>query len=111
MCEFMFSDILNKAAYATFFRSGNEFDASFSFEVSFGFIPREFQGTVEDRYLYEEEGDVTEIYFITSGNWCIAFDSFAKDSQIDNFAMDNDDLGLNGTLDMHNRGILVAIRR
>jgi hypothetical protein len=60
MCDFMFSDILNKAAFATFFRSGNEFDAHFAFEVSFGFIPREFLGT-------EEEGDVTEIYFITSG--------------------------------------------
>jgi hypothetical protein len=63
----MFSDILNKAAFATFFRSGNEFDAHFAFEVSFGFIPREFLGTPEDRYMYEEEGDVTEIYFITSG--------------------------------------------
>ena len=80
MCEFLFADVLKKTAYATFFRSGNEFDSNFSYEVSFGFMPREFLGTVDDRYLYEEEGDVTEIYFITGGNWCIAFESFAKDS-------------------------------
>ena len=42
-------------------------------------MPREFQNTEEDRYLLEEEGDVTEIYFIVKGSWCVAFDSFAKD--------------------------------
>jgi len=42
MCEFLFEDILKKAAFQTFFRSGKEFDSNFAYQVSFGFMPREF---------------------------------------------------------------------
>jgi len=35
-----------------------------------------FKNTAEDRYLYEEEIDVTEIYFIARGDWAIGFNSF-----------------------------------
>jgi len=42
MCEFLFEDILKKAAFQGFFRPGKEFDSSFAYEVSFGFMPREF---------------------------------------------------------------------
>lgn len=41
-------------------------------------MPRQFKNTPEDRYLLEEEVDVTEIYFIIKGDWAIAFNSFVK---------------------------------
>jgi hypothetical protein len=34
--------------------------------------------TPEDRYMYEEEGDVSEIIFIISGEWAVAFNSYLK---------------------------------
>jgi hypothetical protein len=40
-------------------------------------MPREFLDDPSDRYIYEEEGDVTEMYFIIKGEWCIAFNSFS----------------------------------
>ena len=39
-------------------------------------MPRHFDPTPEDRYIFEEEGDSTEIYFVLSGSWAIAFDMF-----------------------------------
>jgi hypothetical protein len=44
--------------------------------LSFGFMPRLFTDEPDDRYILEEEGDVTEINFIMSGTWAIAFNSF-----------------------------------
>lgn len=55
---------------------GKEFDTNFLYEIAFGFMPRLFKNTAEDRYIYEEEIDVTEIYFILKGEWAIAFNSF-----------------------------------
>jgi hypothetical protein len=39
-------------------------------------MPRLFTDDPGDRYILEEEGDVTEINFIMSGNWAIGFNSF-----------------------------------
>ena len=55
---------------------GKEFDTNFLYEIAFGFMPRSFKNNAEDRYLYEEEVDVTEIYFIWKGEWAIGFNSF-----------------------------------
>jgi len=74
----LFDDILMKTAFQSFFRAGSKFDSNFAFQVAFGFIPREFTDDPIDRYILEEEGDVTEIYFIMSGEWAVGFDSFAK---------------------------------
>ena len=51
---------------------------SFAYEVTFGLMPRQFLDNADDRFILEEEGDVTEIYFVMEGKWGIAFDSFAK---------------------------------
>lgn len=71
---------------------GREFDTNFLFEVAFGFMPRQFKNTAEDRYLYEEEVDVTEIYFILKGEWAIAFNSYFKlsDGQLTQSVSDED---------------------
>jgi hypothetical protein len=42
-------------------------------------MPREFLDDPNDRYILEEEGDVTEIYFIMAGHWAVCFDSYTKD--------------------------------
>lgn len=41
-------------------------------------MPRQFKNTPEDRYMYEEESDVTEIYFILKGEWAVAFNCYFK---------------------------------
>ena len=76
MCKFLFEDIIGNPAFASFFRPGREFDTNFVYAVSFGFMPRRFKNSKEDRYILEEEGDVTEIYFIVNGEWAIGYNSF-----------------------------------
>jgi len=61
LTKFLFSDIFEMAAFKSFFNVGNDFQNSFIYEVSFGFIPRQFLSTSWDRYIIEEESDVTEI--------------------------------------------------
>jgi hypothetical protein len=108
MCHFLFEDILKKPAFQSFFRSGKEFDSNFAYEIAFGFMPREFIDSPSDRYILEEEGDVTEIYFIMKGDWAICFDSFAGD----HIALDSNEIEeMQGTADMQRRGILVAQRK
>ena len=51
MCKFLFDDIIEKSALKSFFKLGKEFDSSFVYEVSFGFMPRQFKNTEEDRYM------------------------------------------------------------
>lgn len=80
MCKFLFQDIIEKPAFKTFFKIGKEFDANFVYEVAFGFIPRQFKDTPEDRYILLEEGDVTEIYFILKGEWAIAYNGYMTPS-------------------------------
>lgn len=64
------------SAFKSFFKIGDSFDSNFLYEIAFGFLPRQFKPTQEDRYMYEEEVDVTEIYFIIRGEWAIAFNSY-----------------------------------
>jgi hypothetical protein len=109
MTEFLFEDLLTKTAFQSFFRTGNEFDDSFTYEIAFGFIPREFLDTPEDRYIYEEEGDVTEIYFIMKGAWCVAFDSFAR-GDLEGIEFDGEE-NMKGTPDMLRKKILIAARK
>jgi hypothetical protein len=78
MCKFLFQDIITLSAFKSFFKMGREFDTNFLYEIAFGFMPRQFKNTAEDRYMYEEEVDVTEIYFILKGDWAIAFNSYFK---------------------------------
>jgi len=105
ICKFLFSDIIEKPAFRTFFKLGCEFDSNFTYEVSLGFMPRQFFPTPEDRFIYHEEGDVTEIYFIKKGEWAIAFNTYCYDIQL------NDDNEMLGPDDLTKQGILLASRR
>ena len=105
MCHFLFEDILKKTAFQSFFRSGKEFGSNFAYQIAFGFMPREFLDSPGDRYILEEEGDVTEIYFIMKGDWAVCFDSFAGDQiHLEGPEMEE----MLGTSDMQQRGILIA---
>ena len=106
MCNFLFEDIIGNPAFKSFFIPGREFDSNFLYEVSFGFMPRLFQGNKEDRYILEEEGDVTEIYFIVNGEWAIGFNSFQNNVPTINFT-ENNDLPP-GTQDIAERKIVIA---
>jgi hypothetical protein len=78
MCKFLFQDIFELPAFKSFFKMGREFDDNFVYEIAFGFMPRLFKNTAEDRYMLEEEENVTEIYFIIKGEWAIAYNSYLK---------------------------------
>jgi hypothetical protein len=78
MCKFLFQDIFELPAFKSFFKMGREFDDNFVYEIAFGFMPRLFKNTPEDRYMLEEEENVTEIYFIIKGEWAIAYNSYLK---------------------------------
>ena len=75
MTNFLFFDIIEKKSFDNFFRIGREFDSNFVYQVAFGFMPRQFDPTESDRFILNEEGDVTEIYFIVKGDWAIGYNS------------------------------------
>jgi len=107
MCKFLFKDIVERAAFKSFFKVGQEFDSDFIYEVSFGFMPRLFRDTPEDRYLLMEEGDVTEIYFILKGDWAVAYNGYLTPG--DGLILDQQDA--NGPEDMMREGRYIAMRR
>ena len=80
--KFLFADVLDVGAFSCFFTVGRRYDNEFLYKVSFGLMPRNYQATPDDRYIIDEEGDVTEITFIVSGNWAIAFDMYISDTYV-----------------------------
>lgn len=83
-------------------------DPNFIYHIAFGFIPRRFTNQQDDRYIYEEEGEVNEIHFILKGEWAIGFNSYLRPSDLNNKDLDED---LKGPEDMTKLGYLIAGRR
>ena len=52
-----------------------ELDANsrFLYDLSFGFMPRHFEPSDEDRIIFDEEDVVTEMYFILDGKIGIGY--------------------------------------
>lgn len=71
MTVYLFSDIFEK--FKRFFNVDTVRESKFLFEVTFGFMPRKFEPTEEDKIIYDEEEDVTELYFFTEGFVGIGF--------------------------------------
>lgn len=42
-------------------------NSRFLYDFAFGFMPRKFETTDEDRIIYDEEDEVSEMYFILEG--------------------------------------------
>jgi len=109
MCKFLFEDIIGNPAFNSFFRPGREFDANFIYSVSFGFMPRLYQNIAEDRYILDEGGDVTEIYFILNGEWAIGYNVQADNTPDLEFIRFNHDLPP-GAEDINEKKIKIAKR-
>ena len=65
MTVYLFSDIFEK--FKRFFNVDSVKETKFLYEVTFGFMPRRFDPTDQDKVIYDEEQDVTEMYFFTEG--------------------------------------------
>lgn len=69
-------------------------------------MPRHFEANSTDRYILNEEGDVTEIYFIVQGEWAIGYDSFDKKKK--DFIFDEEAEYLPGQEDIREAKIVIA---
>ena len=66
MTSYLFSDIFKK--FKKFFQVGSVKETKFLYDIAFGFMPRKFEHLDDqDKILYDEEEDVTEMYFIIEG--------------------------------------------
>mmetsp|Transcript_18712 Transcript_18712/g.28685 ORF Transcript_18712/g.28685 Transcript_18712/m.28685 type:complete len:140 (+) Transcript_18712:1571-1990(+) len=66
MTNFVFFDILR--SFQRFFTGPMHNDQVFLYEVVIGLMPRKFDSAdTSDRVIYEEEQEVSEMYFITKG--------------------------------------------
>ncbi len=48
-------------------------NSRFLYEITFGFMPRRFEPTDEDRIIFDEEEVVTELYLVTEGTIGIGY--------------------------------------
>ena len=74
MNVYLFSDIFNN--FQKFFcidRGVQAEDSNFLYDISFGFIPRKFENTAEDKIIYDEEDNVPEMYFLHEGTVGVGF--------------------------------------
>jgi len=106
MTHFLFDDIINRPSFRNFFRIGREFDTNFVYQVAFGFMPRHFEANSKDRYIFNEEGDVTEIYFIVQGEWAIGYNS--HENNVKGFIFDEEAEYLPGQDDIREKKIMIA---
>ena len=107
MTHFLFEDIITKPAFLNFFRIGREFDSNFVYQVAFGFMPRRFEANSDDRFILNEEGDVTEIYFIIDGEWAIGYNS--HENNVKSFHLEDDEADyLHSPGDIRDKKIMIA---
>ena len=76
MTNYLFEDILYK--FRMFFHTNENRESRFLYDVSFGFMPRRFEPTDEDRIIYDEEEEVPEMYFIVDGTVGIGYSLIAN---------------------------------
>jgi hypothetical protein len=62
MTEYLFRDIFNK--FKRFFHTKENKDSKIIYDMSFGFMPRRFDITEDDKIIYDEEDEVAEMYFV-----------------------------------------------
>ena len=68
MINYLFQDIFYK--FRQFFKTFENRESEFLYDISFGFMPRKFD---ENEIVYDEEDEVTEIYFIIEGAFGVGF--------------------------------------
>jgi hypothetical protein len=79
MTDHLFRDIFKKFAF--FFHPEEYRETKFLYEISFGFIPRKFDLSEDDKFIYYEENEVPEMYFIVSGSVGIGYSEMMNDKK------------------------------
>lgn len=59
-------------------------NSRFLYDVAFGFMPRKFETTDEDRIIYDEEDEVKEMYFILEGTVGVGYNMLGIGNQTNN---------------------------
>lgn len=77
MIHYLFDDIFYKFRF--FFNSQKHKDSKFLYDISFGLKPRRFETSEEERLIYDEEDEVSEMYFIQEGTVIFVILSFMFD--------------------------------
>ena len=76
MTVYLFSDIFRQ--FKRFFNVDTANETRFLYDIAFGFMPRNFEPTDDDKIIYDEEEEVPEMYFILEGVIGIAFSLIAN---------------------------------
>ena len=76
MTVYLFQDVFLK--FRRFFKVDTPDEMNFLYDIAFGFLPRHFLPSDDDKIIYDEEQDVTEMYFIEEGIIGIAFSLIAN---------------------------------
>lgn len=80
LTSYIFEDVFHK--FMHFFNTRERLESKFLYDITFGFMPRHFNPTLDpdDKVLYEEESEVPEMYFALEGKIGIGFSLFARSS-------------------------------
>lgn len=65
MVHYLFDDIFYKFRF--FFNSQEYKDSKFLYDISFGLKPRRLAANEDEKLIYDEEDEVSEMYFIQEG--------------------------------------------
>lgn len=76
MTDYLFKDLFKD--FRQFFNTNENRESRFLYDVSFGFMPRKFDVSEEDRVIYDEEDEVPEMYFIIEGSIGIGYSLIAN---------------------------------
>lgn len=79
--KYLFKDVIKY--HPRFFASSILKDSDFVAEICKGLMPRRFKvADASDRILIEEDSEIAEMYFISTGMVGIAFNSFSQSSTL-----------------------------
>ena len=62
---YLFEEVIKEAKFMRFFNVDTKNEKEFIYDLVFGFMPRKFDASDEqDRIIYDEEEEVSEMFFI-----------------------------------------------
>jgi potassium voltage-gated channel Eag-related subfamily H protein 8 len=76
MITYLWEDVFDRFRF--FFNSLKYKDSKFLFDISFGLKPRLFEAKNDNKLIYDEEDEVSEMYFIMEGTIGIGYYLFSK---------------------------------
>ena len=71
MVNFLWDDVFYKFRF--FFDSAKNTNSKYLYDIAFGIYPKRFDGTDEDRIIYVEGDNVTEMFLIDEGSIAIGY--------------------------------------